>query len=92
MPISGLILITEPDTPAESLRPALESLEAVTVGPADGSKLAIVTETPDQLADKLLWRRLMALPGVCHIDVAYIQFDETENQASGSISHYGALQ
>lgn len=77
MPISGLAITLSGDPVAG--REALEAMrthEALMPGELIGSRLPVVVETPDSEQDREVWDWLHALPGVVHVDVVYVHFDE----------------
>lgn len=73
MPISGLVLTLDPtDTALARVRRALSSDPRLTLGPALGCKLPIVTETCGPAEAQALVEQLMATPGVSFVDVAFV--------------------
>ncbi len=77
MPITGLVahLSDDPALRAE----ALESLRAhprVTVGPIEGARAALVTETERAEDDPVLFESLGALPGVLLVSVVFHDFSD----------------
>jgi hypothetical protein len=79
MPISGLVITLER---LESRTPLLARLEAdprISVGPPQGLRLPVVTDTPDSEEGEALVRELFSLPGVCFVDVVSIDFSDEED-------------
>ncbi len=91
MPISGLVLTVADEVSIDQILSSLSECPAVTPGPVNGRKIAIVTETDGREEDKQLWKTLQDISGVFHIDVAYIQFDENEEHAEAVNSYSGGL-
>lgn len=48
------------------------------VGELQDNRLPVVIDTPDKQADKDCWAWLNNLPGVHHVDVAFIHFEEAD--------------
>lgn len=48
------------------------------VGPRQGQCLPVVVDTPDRETDKRCWLWLNGLPGVHHVDVAFIHFEDED--------------
>lgn len=82
MPISGLSIVLSPDAQhAEQARAAMGADPRLELGEQNGSRLAVVSETQSTEEDKQLWNWLWDLPGVAHVDVAFIHFDQPNDQA-----------
>jgi hypothetical protein len=78
MPISGLVITLES---LESHAPLLERLEAdprISVGPQQGHRLPVVTDTAGSEEGEELVRELSSVPGVCFVDVVTIDFSDEE--------------
>ena len=76
MPISGLSIVLSPDAQcAEQACEAIGREPRIEVGERQGARLAIVSETQSTDEDKQLWNWLWDLPGVAHVDVAFIHFE-----------------
>jgi hypothetical protein len=83
MPVSGLVVTLTPIPAAEDAAYAavvarIAEHEHVTAGARQGTRLPVVLDTPDQETDKACWRRLNELPGVHHVDVAFIHFEDAD--------------
>lgn len=77
MPISGLVLTFDGDLNA--MHPAISPLRRhplIELGSPQGRRLPIVLDTPDKQTDQTVWSWLNQLPGIFHIDVAMVSFDE----------------
>ena len=48
------------------------------VGDRQGLRLPVVLDTPDKETDKQCWLWLNSLPGVHHVDVAFIHFEDKD--------------
>jgi hypothetical protein len=46
------------------------------VGSRQGQRLPAVLDTPDAETDRRCWRWLRGLPGVAHVDVVFIHFED----------------
>jgi hypothetical protein len=77
MSISGL-RITLADDPgaSESAVRALRADHRIELGERRGPCLPVVSETPDHLADRRLWRELNEHDGIVNVDVVFIHFDD----------------
>lgn len=51
-------------------------------GPRQDLRLPVVVDTPDRETDKACWRWLNDLPGVHHVDVAFIHFEDDDPVAT----------
>ncbi|MCL4196465.1 MAG: hypothetical protein KJZ69_03140 [Phycisphaerales bacterium] len=79
MPISGLVLTISPDARMrESLLAALSARREISLGRCEAQRLAVATDTADEDSDRALWRWLEAQPGVKHIDLVFVHFDDQE--------------
>lgn len=89
MPVSGLVitLAPPPDVPGASngLRDGstrvIEQIHLhphLQVGPRQGQRLPVVLDTPDRETDKRCWLWLNGLPGVHHVDIAFIHFEDED--------------
>ncbi len=76
MPVSGLVATVEPSADVEAVRLALGREPAVQLGKTDGRRIPLVVDTPDPQTDKRVWQRLNAVPGLLHLDVVFVGFDE----------------
>ena len=47
-------------------------------GPRQAQRLPVVLDTPDKQTDKQCWAWINKLPGVHHVDVAFIHFDDED--------------
>lgn len=81
MPISGLVLTLDPHACPDQVRAQvlrLPGVDLVDPGRAGGRRVALVLDTPDSESDRRAWQALQASPGVRHIDVVYIHFDQPD--------------
>jgi hypothetical protein len=79
MSVSGLaITLSEQTKVADAAITALHRHHAVELGPRVGRRLAATTDTASTSSDEELWHWMRALPGVDHIDVVFVHFDEPE--------------
>ena len=79
MPVSGLIINFSPDVHLrQATLDALRSHPAIQVGEATDHRLPIVVETTDSDESALMWEWLHSLPGVSLIDLAYLHFEDRE--------------
>lgn len=83
MPVSGLIVTLDraPDVADAAVR-AIAQRDDLTLGQRAGVKLPLVSDTADKTHDKALWSWLQRLPGVVHVDVVMIHFDESSSQVA----------
>lgn len=64
--------------------PVAESLQQIQrhpnfqIGDRQGLRLPVVLDTPDKETDKRCWLWLNDLPGVHHVDVAFIHFEDRD--------------
>lgn len=79
MPISSLIVRVRPGEGAR-VGAALETHPAVEVSHVTADAVAVVTETPDDGVDRLLWKQLEAMDGVNHVELIYHNFEALEGQ------------
>lgn len=90
MAISGLVLITEPDT-----RRAAEALARIrrdprfTLGPPNGRRIPIVLETASQDEDREGFHWLTGLDGIAHVDVVLVGIDEATESSPGETIQVG---
>ncbi|QQE09993.1 hypothetical protein JD969_10730 [Planctomycetota bacterium] len=86
MPVSGLnITITDKPHITSKLLENISRDPSFEIGLHEGNHLAVVLETNDAQQDKHKHRWLSQLPGVIHIDVVFIYFDEHGEYLSDSI-------
>ncbi len=93
MPVSGLVVSLVPD-PSQR-RDALAKIAAharIEVGQDDGHCVAIVTDTPSAQADKALWDWIYQIPGVIHLEVAFVGFDEDVDESTQSQTNQPSCQ
>lgn len=77
MPISGLVITTQPEQRDEVLA-ALRDIPEVTLGTPRGCKLPVVTEVPTLSAARKLTEALMRMPGIDFVDVVSVDFQDEE--------------
>jgi len=77
MSVSGLVIFLSSDAQlAQHACERLRSDQRLIVGDRFGPRLAVAAETESVAADRALVDELRALPGVEHVDVAFVGFDE----------------
>ncbi len=73
MPVSGIV-VTFASTVAEHSA-AVETLRLIPeidIGPAGGSKLALVVDSPNSRRDQEIWETVQQLPGVIDVALALV--------------------
>ncbi len=76
MPVSGLMLTLDVDpTRAEDALRAIGRDDRCELGQRAGRRQAAVIDTPDEQANRRLWRWLNDLPGIEHVDVVFVSLD-----------------
>ncbi len=76
MPISGLVLtLREPLVTGAEVMRRLDADGRFTCGAPHANRLPVVLETPDDQASRAAHDWLAALPGIAHIDIAFVGFD-----------------
>jgi nitrate reductase NapAB chaperone NapD len=85
MLISGLVItLSQQAQAAEQAVEAIAGHSRISLdGPATGSRLAAVLDTPDRQTDLTVWEWLWDLPGVVHVDVVFIHFEDIEANIAG---------
>ncbi|MDZ4754570.1 MAG: hypothetical protein SGJ11_08740 [Phycisphaerae bacterium] len=84
MAISGLVVTLHEDSAAaDAAVSALSDDGRVSVGERFGRRVAIVAETGSVAEDRDLWDALLAIPGVEHLDVAYVALDPPTVESGG---------
>lgn len=83
MPISSLIVRTEPGCSAE-VGAMLATHPAIEVSHSTENAVAIVTETPEDSVDKLLWKQIEGMAGVTHVELIYHNFEDLEESGHES--------
>jgi len=86
MPVSGLVVTLTPPPPqgGEGVDLLDETVRLIRnhpnfqIGEPVNRRLPVVVDTPDTETDKQCWRWLNDLPGVYHVDVAFIHFEDPE--------------
>lgn len=79
MPISGLVVTFESSVVEHSATlDELRNIPEIELGTCDGSKLAIVIDSDSKVRDQEIYNTVRELPGVTHVAVAMIAFDEDE--------------
>lgn len=77
MAISGLVVTLSSDASlAAAARARIGADPRLTPGEAFGERLAVVAETPSVEEDRRLVDDLRSIPGVMHVDIAYVHLDE----------------
>lgn len=78
MPVSGLrITLVDDETIAQRALTALGDDDRVEIGVRNAAHVAAVVDTVDRDEDKHVWRWINELPGVRHVDVVFVSFDES---------------
>lgn len=75
MPISSLVVHAE-EPCRNSVCEQLNGHPAIEVVHVSERAIAIVTETPDDSVDKLLWRQIEEISGVTHLELVYHNFED----------------
>lgn len=90
MPISGFsITLAEDDAAAQASLDVMARDGRLEIGPRGGRRVAVVGETPTTYEDRALWMWLNELPGVAHVDVVFVEFNEHSNatgETAGAMS------
>lgn len=82
MPIAGLVITLSNDgLTAREAEKELLQIPALTLGPASGTRIAGVLDTPDETDTQRNWEWLNSLPGVEHVDVVYVAWDTEEDES-----------
>lgn len=76
MPISGLVVALADDALGQQSADRIAAAPQIEVGRRTAHKLAVVVETASSDEDRDLWQWLRDLPGVVHVDVVFIGFDD----------------
>lgn len=77
MAISGLaVTLSSQDALRDRALQALREHPAVTVGPQAGCRVAVVLETPTIQDDKDTFEALKRVPGVVHVDLISVFYEE----------------
>lgn len=80
MAVSGLVVtLAEHEGYADAARARIARDPRVTLGGQFGRRLSLVAQTDGPGADRDLWDDLRAIPGVEHVDVTFVAFDEPES-------------
>lgn len=81
VPISGLsILLSHDETLAGEAMRAMRDDARLELGPRAGARIAVVGEASDREANEMLWQWLHDQPGIVHVDVVFIHFDEGDEE------------
>ena len=79
MPVCGWVVrLSHPESDAEACRAALAEWPGVTVGPVQGQSLPVVTESAAPGEVYAFPDRLMALPWVLHVDLAFSDLSDID--------------
>lgn len=78
MPISGLAITLSDESRLEDVCNELRRSTHITIGEHEGRKIAVVVETSSQVEDERVRRWIGEISGICHIDIAFISFEDTE--------------
>lgn len=72
----------------DSVCQALESLPVFTLGERQGARLPVVVEAPDGATARYWHEWVEQLPGVVQVDVAFVSFDESEQDHATSLPQH----
>lgn len=72
---------------AHAITDALKSIAVFTLGEAQGGRLPVVIEAADGATSRYWYQWVEALPGVQHVELAFVSFDET---GDSSTTEYGS--
>ena len=91
MPVSGLIITTDPQQPerARQAQAAIVAHPCITWGPSRGHRHAAVAETRDAQHDEQLFGWIKQLPGVVFLDVVFADFSDAEASACPQAGRVG---
>ncbi len=87
MPVSGLVVTLAPpgsipgSSPDVVIATVIEKIREhpnFQAGPRQDQRLPVVLDTPDKDTDKQCWGWINQLPGVHHVDVAFIHFEDSD--------------
>ena len=84
MPVSGLVLTLTPRADGLGIRHTVSQHPAIEAGEVRGRKLPLVSDTNCHLEDRRVWEWLQSLPGVHHVDVVFIHFDDEDRSMADS--------
>lgn len=93
MPVSGLVVtLAAPDASGDAVI-ASDVVEKIRrhpnfeAGRRLDQRLPVVLDTPDKQTDKRCWGWINELPGVHHVDVAFIHFEDQDAFEASPCSH-----
>lgn len=83
VPISGLVITLDgsPEDDDQTIA-HLKAESAIEIGVRSGHKCAIVIDSPSKDADQKLFTWVRDLPGVADVQVAFVGFDDSPDDAS----------
>ena len=90
MTISGVILtLAEDPTLADEAMNWIHQAPELTVGHREGRRIAAVAETESPKADRRLWHTLQEQPGIAHVDITGVFFNEDDDDSAtdAPVSH-----
>ena len=77
MTISGVILtLVDDPTLADQAMQWIRQAPELSLGHIDGVRIAAVAETESPQADRRLWHTLQEQPGIAHVDITGVFFDD----------------
>ncbi len=83
MPISSLVItLTDDQALADSACESLGARPEIELGRHVANRLAAVVDSADSEADRETWQWINALPGVAHVDVVFVHFDDPPREES----------
>lgn len=87
MPISGFsITLADDEASAQASLQIMSRDGRLELGPRKGRRIAAVGETPTTREDRALWDWLNALPGVVHVDVVFVEFNDVAAEERGELT------
>lgn len=75
---SFVIALASPDESTHPVEDALRAIPVFTLGERIGGKLPVVLEAADGSSARYWHEWVEDLPGVVHVDVAFVSFEEAE--------------
>ena len=73
---SIVVTLDTADATSHAVEQALRALAVFTLGERAGAKLPVVLEAPDGATTRYWHEWVEQLPGVVHVDVAFVSFEE----------------
>jgi len=86
MPVSGLVITVESrDESGERALRQIAADPAFTIGQREQARVAVVLDTPGRDADRSRWEWVRDLPGVTHVDVVFVHFEESYGEPTEAV-------